>query len=123
MFVDECTGKLFLRLLSLTNLDVRYNRAAPVDFLPQLPRLTALNLACANGEASYVSADSLLSSLVLCSGLTKLDLTCRLNPERWNALFVKLAIKKLTIDGGLFETLQCFAAGSHHAVAGGDGPS
>ena len=40
-----------------------------------------------------------------------MDLTCRLNPQQWAALFAKLAIKKLTIDGGLLETLQCFSAG------------
>ena len=114
---DARTGKLLLRLPSITKLDLRYERAIKhVDFLPQLPRLTALSLDCeerGNGQrAWYLPADALLASVMRCTGLTHLSLTCGLNSAQWSTLFAKLTkLKKLTICRGDVRTLQCFAAG------------
>ena len=120
--VDERTGELLLRLPSLTRLDLTYSdeffdddedieAATLVKFLPQLPLLTALNLDCSNGGASYIPADVQLAALVLCTHLTELSLEYGFNFAHWSALFAKLTIKKLRIRQESIDTLQCFAAG------------
>ena len=104
---DERTGDPLLRLPSLTKFDLFCGEGtAQLDFLPQLPVLTALHLQ----RCWRVPLDALFASLVQCNGLTCLDLTCGLNSAHWSALFAKLiSIKRLTICRGL-ETLQCFSA-------------
>ena len=107
--VDERTGELLVKLQTLTTLHLSYTmRAAHVDFLSQLPRLTALSLLhCVNLLGTRSNADALLASLVLCNGLTELSLQCGFDSAHCSALFVKLtSIKKLEMGGGL-DTLQC----------------
>ena len=120
VWANENTGDLLLTL-PMTRLDLFYMKDAPhVDFLSQLPLLTDLGLHCSNpgdDEAEdtqqewFIPADGVLHSLVLCSGLTTLDLECGFNSAQWTALFEKLRIKKLTIRGGDLKTLRCFATG------------
>ena len=111
------TGRLLLRLPTLTKLDVIYvDDLAHVDFLPQLPHLAVLNLQCGKftwdeKEVWLIPADTLLASFLLCNGLTELSLWCGFTSAHWSALFAKLPLKKLTIRGGAIETLACFAAG------------
>lgn len=114
---DEDTGELLLRLPTLTTLalcfsddlfDVDTEHITHLDFLPQLPRLTSLTLY---SEEWSLSPDTVLASLLLCSGLTELSIS-NFNSEAWSALFAVLAIKKLTLFlGGDIETLRCFASG------------
>ena len=108
------TGELLLRLQTLTKLDLTYSEeSADVNFLPQLPQLTALKLDCDKwGEGLFIPPDAVLASLLLCNGLTELDLWCGFNSAQWSALFAKLPhLKKLTIRGGDLHTLECLAAG------------
>ena len=119
---DERTGELLLRLPFLTKLDLLYGLAtAHVDFLSQPQLLTSLQLDCykpgddeADGvqQAWFIPAGAVAASLVMCTGLTQLDLDC-LNSAQWTALFAKLTkLKKFELlRGGTMETLQCFAAG------------
>ena len=97
----------------MTQLDLRYHQeTAHVGFLLQLHHLTALCLDCDNDEAGLIPPDALLSSLVRCTRLTDLTLTCGFNSARWSALFAKLtALKKLRIGRSPLDTLQCFATG------------
>ena len=80
---DALTGDLLLPLLTLTELDLSYYAAtAHVEFLPQLPQLAVLTLNCRPRGHWTVPADAVLTSLVLCSGLTQLDLHCGFNSAR-----------------------------------------
>ena len=114
VWADERTGELLVTLQSLTTLHLNYDEhTTHVDFLPQLPLLTALRLAgydYQNNFAWCIPAGAMLSSLVRCTSLTELDLHSGFNSAHWSALFAKLPLKKLTIRGGL-ETLRCFASG------------
>ena len=126
------TGDLLLRLQTLTKLNLHYVQdAANVDFLPQLPHLTALTLDCSKikmvpgggGEddeyqaAWCIPVDAVLKALLLCTGLITLTLTCGFNSAHWSALFAKLAnLKTLAIhvggiDAGELQSLQCFTTG------------
>ena len=115
VFADERSGELLLGLPSLTTLCLVYRRdPAPMDFLPQLPKLTTLELhSYVDGDGGWiVPADALLASLLSCSGITELTLWCGFKSAHWSALFAKLtSIKKLTIRGGGIDSLACFAAG------------
>ena len=115
VWADQRAGELLVTLQSLTKLDVSYTEhTAHVDFLAQLPSLTALRLAgynYANNSACCIPAGAVVSSLVRCSSITELSLRCGLSSAHWSALFAKLTkLKKLTIHGGL-ETLRCFTSG------------
>ena len=107
------TGELLLRLPSLTKLVLIYTRtAAHVDFLPQLTRLTALDLDCFDsGGNSVVPADAVFSALLRCIGLTELLLRCGFNSAQWSALLAKLPLKKLMLVGEQIDTLRSFEAG------------
>ena len=110
---DERIGELLLQLQTLTKVDLYYcSLTSHVDFLAQLPHLTAVHLEChrVGGEWSP-TADALLPSLVRCSGLEEVSLQCGFNSAHWSALFTKLTIKTLTIRRCALETLRCFAAG------------
>ena len=113
--VDAHTGDLLLRLPSLTNPHLFIMQAAPVAFLPQLPRLAVLHLDCRDYATAvgawHIPADDVLASLAQCSCLTELSLGCGFNSAHWSALFAKLPLRKLTILRGTLETLQCFAVG------------
>ena len=129
VMADARTGGLLRTLPTLTSVDLWYCQpASHVDFLPQLPFLTHLKLFCYeySGEEDWffhtpgepqtwsVPADALLDSLVLCTGLTHLDLTCGFTPAHWTALLAKLTqLKKLSICRGEYmETLlRCFSSG------------
>ena len=112
VWADGRTGELLLRLQSLTRLDLTYDDdVADVDFLPQLPQLTALQLECYMDVDWRVFCDALLSSLVRCTCITELDLLCGFDSAHWCALFAKLALKRLTIRRGEIDTLRCFASG------------
>ena len=93
-------------------MELFYNDdAAHVEFLPQLPSLTALELFCHNEEQWHVPADALLASLVLCNGLTTLSLDCGFSSAQWTALFANLTkLRTLEIRQGL-DSLRCFASG------------
>ena len=99
--IDARSGKLLLRLPSVTKLDLCYERVtAHVDFLPQLPFLTVLNLQCdrrvGSGWGWMSPTDALLTSLPLCLSLTDLSLTCGFKSAYWCALLAKLTkVKKL----------------------------
>ena len=96
----------------LTKLDLTFRDiTAHVEFLPQLPHLTVLHLDCSKDGGWSTPADALLTSLLLCNGLTELNLTCGFKSAHWTALFAQLAVKKLTIGRGSVETLSCFAGG------------
>ena len=109
---DARTGEMFLRL-PLTELNLWYEEVtAHVEFLPQLTQLTVLTLRCPSDDGGwFIPADAVLTSLVLCTHITQLDLHCGFNSAHWSALFAKLTIKKLTVRGDELDTLQCFAAG------------
>ena len=105
---DERTGELMLRLPTLTKLDLLdLKNTAALEFLPQLPLLTALQLFCCADAA----CDELLAALQLCSCITELNLRCEFNSAHWSALFAKLPLKRLTICREELDTLRCFAAG------------
>ena len=107
VMADARTGELLLRLPSLTKLYLIFPDIAPVDFLPQLPLLTALHLECSDDAAG----DALLAALQLCSGITELNMRCGFNSAHWAALSAKLPLKSLAIRGEKIESLQCFTAG------------
>ena len=112
VWADARTGELLLRLPTLTRLELTYIRhTVHVDFLPQLPLLTALTLSCC-----FIPADAVFSSLVMCTGITELNLTSGFTSADWSALFAKLTrIHKLTIRGRThfqLTTLRCFAEGT-----------
>ena len=76
---DARTKELILRLPTLTTLELAYGLHCPdVNFLPQLPSLTALDMCSSGGEPGgwFLPTDALLATLLLCPGLTKLALTC-----------------------------------------------
>ena len=117
---DARTGELLPRLPTLDKLDLFYHGDAErADFLPQLPLLTSLTLNCSKPgdddaqQAWSIPSDALLHSLLQCTGLTHLDLTCGFTPAHWSALLAKLPkLRKLSICGGEeMETLQCCATG------------
>ena len=105
---DARIGELLLKLPTLTTLNLLFCRpgTAHLDFLSQLPLLTALCLKC-----YFIPADAIFSSLVLCSCITDLNLLGGFKSVHWSALFAKLRIKKLTIRQDTLETLRCFAEG------------
>ena len=106
------TGDLLLRLQTLTKLDLCYmQRTAHVDFLPQLALLATINLDCDSNVGWLIPADARLASLQLCTSISELSLRCGFKSAHWSALFARLTLKKLTINGGDLETLGCFAAG------------
>ena len=92
----------------LTQLELFYSQAtAHVDFLLQLPLLTTLSLDISSGA----NDDSLLASLVRCTGITDLDLSYHFDSAQWSALFAKLTLKYLALCGNELGTLSCFAWG------------
>ena len=119
VYADARTSELLLRLSnSLTKLYLAYQQdAAHVDFLPQLPFLTSLHLdsdrvsSWGRDGSWFLPPDAVLAALVLCKGLTELNLNCGFNSAHCTALFANLPLKKLTISGVELESLQCFAAG------------
>ena len=116
---DARTGELLLTLQTLTKLDLCYTYKqdiSDVGFLRQFPLLTSLNLTCRPYYGTWnIPANVLLASLVCCTQLTELNLTCGFKSAHWSALFAKLTrIKKLTIRGGdryQMDSLGCFEAG------------
>ena len=106
---DARTGDLLLRLQTLTKLDLSYRVDTPPVFLGQLQHLSSLELDCDNGGGWFIPADALLASLVRCTSLFELNLSCRFDSAHWSALLAKLtALRKLTIGRGSLKTLQCF---------------
>ena len=112
VWADAQTGELLLRLPTLTKLDLRYVRdTAEVEFLPQLHHLTSLKFNChVFGDGWSIPADA-LTSLLLCKGLTELDLRCGFKAAHWSALLATLSLRKITVDRGAVESLRCFASG------------
>ena len=114
MDADKRTGDLLLRLASLTKLDLSYDEGtAQVDFLSQLPLLSALSLDCYKYRVGgwHVAPDAVWAALMRCVGITDLNLKCGLNAAQLSALFAKLRIKKLTLWRADLRTLECFAEG------------
>ena len=118
IWADDRTGDLLLRLQTLTRLDLTFiGDTARVDFLRRLPLLTSLTLNCSKPgdddaqQAWFIPADALLASLMMCSDIAHLGLTCGFNSAQWSALFEKLKIAVLSIRWGDLKTLRCFAAG------------
>ena len=114
MIADERTGELLPGLPSLTTVNLYFDESAPVahvDFLSQLPLLISLTLHCYNDRGWSIHADAVLASLVLCTHITELYLTCGLNSAQLSALFANLKLKKLEIRRGEAEALRCFASG------------
>ena len=107
------TGNLLLRLPTLTKADLIFVEEIPhVDFLSQLPHLTALDLTCDHDDEGPIPVDPVLASLLRCSCITDLNLHCGFNSAHFTVLFAKLTrIKKLAIRGGNLTSLECFAAG------------
>ena len=116
---DAHTGELLLTLPTLTKLELAlFEDTSRLDFLSQLPHLTALDLICYKSDLNigpvwHIPADALLASLLLCTGLKELSLACGFNSAHHSALFDQLTLRKLTVRRGVAElqTLQCFAAG------------
>ena len=78
VYADKRTGDLLLRLPTLTTLHLDYDEDAEhVDFLSQLPFLTALKLDCYNAAVA-IPPDAVFAALLRCTGLTDLRLTCGL---------------------------------------------
>ena len=104
---DTRIGELLRLLPTLSRLDLTSNHGTVrVDFLTQLPQLTALRL-----EGYFFPADTVLASLVLCSCITELNLTSGFTSADWSALFAKLPLRILTIRGRVIETLRFLAEG------------
>ena len=107
---DAHTGELLLRLPSLSKLDISYAKdtVTQIDFLPQLPQLTMLNQHC-----TTVPADAVLTSLLLCDGLTDLSLECGFDSSHWCSLLSHLPkLRRLQLrHADKLTTLECFAAG------------
>ena len=106
---DARTGELLLRLPTLTKLELSYDESpSSVDFLPELPFLTMLDLGCSDA----IPTDVVLASLRQCIGITELNLGIDFTSAGWSVLFAKLTIKKLRLFVcGKIGSLQCFAAG------------
>ena len=113
---DELTGELLISLQSLTNLELTWEadfydaEIVRVDFLPQLPRLTSLNLYSADCGEWVIPAATLLSSLVLCTSPRLCSLDCAVRQAHNQE-----ADSPCRTD----RHAALLRGGSHHAVARG----
>lgn len=106
--VDRSTGDTLLTLPTLTTLDLWLLASVlHADFLSKLPLLTTLHVR--NGKV--VAAESMLRSLLPCTGITELDLDCVFSSAQVSTLLATFTkLRKLTLRGAL-HSLQCFSSG------------